>query len=171
MKGDGEDVSLPNGDRVPIHFRKHLDPIPEVLHPGGSDEDSMERRALEQQLCLEGRQLTAERVTAHADVEHTEVVSVQHDHSCAGPEDRLSAPRELDEWFSQALSLNAEADGRGLASRNDQGIQPLEVLRCTDFANLDVEAREALRMRLKAPLEGQNADDHQPRFWSSPPLS
>ena len=92
VEGDGEDVPLPNGDRVPVHLRKHLHPVPDVLHPGGSNEHRIERRAVEQQLGLERRQLAAERIAAHVDVEHTEMVAVQHDHSCAGAEHRLAAP-------------------------------------------------------------------------------
>ena len=170
MKSDGEDVSLPNGDRVPIHFRQHLHPIPEVLHPGGSDEDSIKGRALEQQLCLEGRQLATERIAAHLDVEHTEVVSVQHDHSGAGPKHGLPRTGELDQRRGQALSLNSQPDGRGFAPRDDEPIHSLEITGCADFSSGDLKAFKCLRVSLEPALKGEDAD-HQPRFWSSPPLS
>ena len=47
-----------------------------------------------------------------------------------------------------------------------QGELPLEEI--NDY--VDVEAGECLRVGLEPALKGEDAD-HQPRFWSSPPLS
>ena len=48
---------------------------------------------------------------------------------------------------------------------------PVEIVDGADLARADPEAREGLRVRLEPALEGENADRHQPRCWSSPPFS
>ena len=131
-----------------------------------------QRRAFEQQLGLERRKLATERIAAHRDIEDAEMVTVQHDHSRTGAEHRLSARDEVDERLAKPLTLHAEPDGGGLATRNDQGIDVLEVRRRTDLPDIDVQPSD-LRVCLEPALEGEDADErrHQPRFWSSPPFS
>ena len=91
--------------------------------------------ALEVQFGLEGRQLPTERVAAHLDVEDTEMVAVQHDHSRAGAEDRLAARDEVDERLGKALTLQAEADRRGLAARDHEAVESVEVCGRADLAD------------------------------------
>ena len=185
VEGDGENVPLANGDGVPIHLRQYFHAFPDLLHPRSPNEHRIEWGALERQLSLEGRQLTTECITAHVDVQDTEMVSGQHDHSCTGAQDGLPAPDEIDERLAKALTLHAEPNGGGLAAWNDQRIDALEILRRTDLADVDAKASETLRVGLESALEGEDADErhcsgagsarslahYQPRFWSSPPLS
>jgi len=170
VEGDGENVPLANGNGVAIHLSQYFHVFPNLLHPRSPNEHGVERGALEQELSLERRQLPTERIAAHLDVEDTEMVPVQHDHSCTGAEDRLAAPDEVDERLTKPLTLHAESNGGGLATWNDQGIDALEILRRTDLPDVDVKARETLRVGLEPALKGEDAD-HQPRFWSSPPFS
>ena len=186
MEGDGENVPLANGNGVPIHLRQHLHVVPNLLHPWSPNEHGIERRALEQELSLEGRQLPTERIAAHLDIEDTEMIPVQHDHACAGAQDRLSAPDEVDEWLTKPLTLDAESDRRGLAARNNEGVESVEVRGRAYLANVRAELGQCLRVSLEPALEGEDTDNsiapvraepapsrttHQPRFWSSPPFS
>jgi hypothetical protein len=98
------------------------------------------------------------------------MVAVEHDHPRAGAEDGLAAGDEVDQRLGESLSLDSEPDGRGFASRDDESIDALEILGRADLPDVDVEAGECLRMGLEPALKGEDAD-HQPRFWSSPPLS
>src|SRR5687767_14921462 len=97
MEGDGENVPLAYGDGVTIHLSQYLHVFPNLLHPRSPNEHGFERGALERELGFEGRQLPTERIAAHRDVEDTEMVSVQHDHSRTGAEDGLAAPDEVDQ--------------------------------------------------------------------------
>ena len=185
VEGDGENVPLAHGDGVPIHLRQYLHAFPNLLHPRSPNEHRIEWGALEPQLSLERRQLATECIAAHVDVQDTEMVSGQHDHSCTGAQDRLPALDEIDERLAKALTLHAEPDGGGLATWNDERIEALEIIRRTHLADVDVKASETLRVGLEPALEGEDADErhrsgagsarplahYQPRFWSSPPLS
>jgi hypothetical protein len=171
VEGDREDVPVANRDGVAIHLSEHLHAFPDLLHPWSPDKYGIERGALEREFGLEGRQLATERVATHLDVEYTEMIPVQHDHSRTGAKDRLAAPDEVDERLTKPLTLHPESNSRGLAAWNDQGFDALEIIRRADLTDFDVKASETLRVRLEAALKGQNADDHQPRFWSSPPFS
>ena len=138
MEGDGENVPLANGNGVPIHLRQYFNVFAELLYPRGPNEDGIKWSALEQQLSLEGRELPTERIAAHLDIEDTEMVPVQHDHSCTGAQDGLATRDEVDERLTKPLTLDAESNRCGLAAGNHQGIDVLEIRRRTDLANTDV---------------------------------
>ena len=186
MEGDGENVPLANGNGVPIHLRQYLNVFADLLYPRSPNEDGIERSALEQQLSLEGRELPTERIAPHLDVEDTEMVPVQHDHSCTRAQDGLAARDEVDERLTKPLTLHAEADRRGLAARNNEAVEPVEVRGRAHLANVRAQLCQCLRVSLEPALEGEDTDNsiapvraepapsrttHQPRFWSSPPFS
>ena len=185
VERDGENVPLPNSNGVPIHLRKYLHAFPGLLHPGSPNEYRIERGAIEQQLSLERRELTTERIPAHLDVEDTEMVPVQHDHPCTGAQDGLATPDEVNERLTKPLTLHAESNGGGLATWNDERIDALEIPRRTDLTDVDIQAGETLRVCLEPALKGEYANErhrsgagsartlthYHPRFWSSPPFS
>ena len=171
MECNGEDVPLADRNRMPVHLCQDIDVFPDVLHPRRPDENGVHRRAVEVELCLERRKLTTERVTPHTDIEHAEVLPRQHDHPCAGAKNRLAALRELNQRLPQTLAFDSEADRRGFAAGNHECIERIEVHWSANLANLGTQLAQGSGVCCEAPLKGQYADSHQPRFWSSPPFS
>src|SRR5215216_2323815 len=186
MERDGEDVSLPDRDRVSVHLGQDLHPVPDLLDPRGSNEDGIDGDPIDFQIRFKRRQLTPESVTPDPDVENTEMVAIECDHPSARSEHRLTGPDEVDHRLGKAFSLDSKADRRGLAARDDEGVESFQVLDCPHLLRRDAQACQGLRVCFEAPLQGENADQrhrsgagtarpsrtsHQPRCWSSPPFS
>jgi hypothetical protein len=159
MKGDGENVPLAHRNGMPVDLRQHLHVVPDVLHPRRPDEHRVQCHAVEVEPSLERRKLTTERVTPDTDVEHTQVLPVQHDHPCAGAQDRLAALRELHERLRQTLAFHPEPDRRGFAPRDHEGIEALKVDRGANLANVGAQLCERLGVSGKAALKCEDADD------------
>ena len=99
------------------------------------------------------------------------MISPAHVPSTGFPERTKSTQR-----LGQALSLDAEADRRRLAARNDECVESLEIVAASGPRAAGTETRKGLRMGLEAALEGEDPDAarsarHQPRCWRSPPFS
>src|SRR3954453_2989526 len=95
MEGHRQDIVLPHGDRVPVDFGEHLHSLSDVIYPRRTYENSAHRAgALHRDVGFEALDLTAERVAAGADIKHTEVFAVEHNHPCAGSEHRCTGSNQ-----------------------------------------------------------------------------
>ena len=122
------------------------------------------------QVRLEGADLAAEGVAAALDVEHAEVLAVEHDHARAGAEHRRAGARELAQRLGEPLALDPERHRRRLAAGDDQAVEPVEVGGHAHLAHVGAEAAQHLAVRLEVALERQDADSsmrYQPRLASS----
>src|SRR5438477_4558358 len=90
MERGDEEPALAREHRMAVDLGEHLDVGADVLDPRRADEDGAQRRALPRQIevGLERRDLAAERVTPHLEIDEPEVVPVEHDHPGAGAEHR-----------------------------------------------------------------------------------
>ena len=117
---------------------------------------------------LKGSELPTEGVAFGADVEHPEVVAVEHDHARARAEHRRSGLHQGAQRLAQPLALDAERHHGRFAARDDQCIQPLEIGRDADLTRLGAEAADDLGVRFEVALQGKDADElchagYQPR--------
>src|SRR5262245_34572388 len=105
-----------------------LDARAELANARRADEDAMERDLVARELDvgLEAPHLAPVRVPVHLEIGEPEMLAVEHDHPRAGPEDgRLELPDRLVE----PVELGELDDGRRLAARDDETVDPLEILR------------------------------------------
>src|SRR4051812_5790559 len=79
MERREQDVAVREENRPAVVLGEHLDVGPELVDPGGADEDAAQRLlvALELEVRLEARHLPAVRVPANRDVGPAEVVAVE----------------------------------------------------------------------------------------------
>src|SRR5262249_5894056 len=106
MERDRHHVALPDGHRMPLDAGQHLDGRAVLRDPRGADEDGMYRppgEPLDLQLGLERAQLSPEGVAFRHDVEHSEMIPVQHDQAGAGTEHRVAGAGEAAQRLSQPL--------------------------------------------------------------------
>src|SRR4051794_35532564 len=176
MEGDREQRALPGGDRMAVDGGEHLDRRPVLGDPRRADEDRADRSAVDPgqvEVGLEGMQLAAERVALGDDVHEPEVLAVEHDQPRARAEDRAALRVEVAQRLGQPLACDAERHRRRLAARHDEPVEPVEVGRGADLADLRTELAQNLRVRGEAALQREDADErrvgvaHQPRPASS----
>ena len=83
------------------------------------------------------------------------MVAPEQDHPGAGPEDRrLEMPQRLVE----AVELRELEDRRRLPARNDEAVDPLELLRLPHLDDLRAEPPQHRRVLAEVPLHGEDAD-------------
>src|SRR5215218_10113656 len=94
MERGDEEAALAREHRMAVEAGEHLDLRAGLLDPRRADEHGAQRvaAARELEVGLERGDLAAEGVSAHAHVDETEVVAVEHDHPGAGPEHRRAEP-------------------------------------------------------------------------------
>ena len=90
MERRHEEPPLAREHRPAVDLGEHLDAGPDVLDPRRPDEDGAHRLGLpfDVEIGLERRDLAAERVAPHRQIDESEVVAVEHDHPGARAEDR-----------------------------------------------------------------------------------
>ena len=141
------------------------------LDHGGPDEHRVDRRVAEDrhaELRLERVELAAERVALHAHVEQRQDrllaaldLLAQHDHPGARPEQRLALGGEGEDRLGEAPAGDQAAHRRGLAARDDQPVDVLELLRQAHLDGLHADRVEGGDMLCERPLEGEDSDLHR----------
>jgi hypothetical protein len=142
VEGDRQNVAVPDRHRVPIHLGQNLDARTVLLGPRRPDEDGPQRllaKTPDAQVVLEARQLAAEGVAAADVVGEPQVVAAADDHPRAAAKDRTARLVERRDRLVQALALHAHRDGGRLATRNDQAIQPHQLVGRPDLGRLGAE--------------------------------
>src|SRR5689334_849356 len=136
-----------------LHFRAGL------RDARRADEDTAQRLVLarELEIGLEARDLPAVRVPCDLEVGDAEVVAVEQDHPGAGAEQR---PRELADRVLEPVEADEAHDRRRLAARDDQSVEPGELLRLAHLDRVRAEPAQHGRVLAEVPLHRQNADSH-----------
>ena len=83
------------------------------------------------------------------------MVAVEHDHPGAGAEDRRLEPVQR---LVDPVQPHQPADRGRLAARDDQAVEPVELLRQPHLDRLGAEAPQHRRVLAEVPLERQDAD-------------
>ncbi len=132
---------------------------PAAVDPRCPDEDGPERRLLpfDLQIGLEARDLAAERVALHDEVDQAEPPAVEHDHAGARAEDRRV---EAAERLVEPVELHQAQDRGGLAAGDDEPVEPVELVRQAYLDDVGAQPAQHGRVLAKRPLECKNADAH-----------
>src|SRR5262245_57849289 len=118
---------------------ENLDPVADLLDPGGANQHRVERRVerREVEIGLERVDLTAERVAAHRDVEPTERLLPhdpaldpvgEQDHPGTRAEGGHPAPKPLAQRLEQLERHRELVHGGALAAGEDEPVDPIELL-------------------------------------------
>ena len=83
------------------------------------------------------------------------MVAVEDDHSRARAEDRAAEPAHR---LVQAIQPHQPADRRRLAARDDQAVEPVELLGEPDLDRLGTETPQHGGVLAEVPLHGEDAD-------------
>src|SRR5262249_2010751 len=152
-----EEAALAGQDWMAVDLGEDLDVGPDLLDPRRADEDGAQRPALagELEVGLERGDLAPEGVPAHREVDEAEMVAVEHDHPGAGAEHR--AP-ELAQRLVEAVEPHQARERRRLAARDDEPVEPVELLRDADLDDVGAEAPQHRRVLAEVPLHGKYAD-------------
>src|SRR5436309_5109927 len=159
MERGDEDASLPRQHWMPVQSREDLDAGAGILDPRRPDEDRAQRLVpvADLQVGLETVHLPSERIPLDAEVGEAEMLAVEHDHAGAGAEDRrVEAPERLVE----AVEPHQPRDRRRFAARDDQPVEPRQLVRQPHLDRLGAEAPQHRRMLAEVPLDCQHPDPH-----------
>src|SRR5262249_25589496 len=107
------------------------------------------------QVGLEAPHLAAEGVAPCRVVAEPEVVTVEDDHPRTRAEDRAA---ELAYPLVEAVEPHQAPDRGRLAPRDDQAVEPVELLRQPDLDWLGAESLQHGRVLAEVPLHGEDAD-------------
>ena len=154
-----EDPPVANEHRLALVLGKHLDVLTGHPHPRRPDEDSAERPLVpcELEVGLEGGHLAAVGIPVDLHVGKTEVVAIEDDHPGAGTQDRrLERPDRLVE----PVQLHQPHERRGLPARDDQPVEPGELLRLPDLHRFSAEPAQHRLVLAEVSLDCQYADPH-----------
>src|SRR6476661_6380612 len=157
MERSHEDRSLPREHRMAVDLGEHLDVGTGGLDPGRTNEDRAQRLVAvpDVEICLEALHLPAESVSLRADIDEPEVVPVEDDHAGARPEDRRVEPSHR---LVEAVEPHQPHDRGRLAARQDQPVEPLELLGQAHLDRLGAEAPQHGRVLAEVSLHGEHAD-------------
>ncbi len=142
---------------MPVDLGENLDAGAGILDPRRADEDRAHRlvAVTDVQVRLERLDLPPERVPLDAEVAEPEVVAIEDDHPGARAEDRrLERPQCLVE----PVEAHQPRDRGRLAARQDQPVEPLELLGQAHLDRLRAEAAEHRRVLAEVALYGEHAD-------------
>ncbi len=157
MERSGEDASLAHEDGLALEPPEHLHARAGVGDPRGPDEDSSERLRipLELDVRLEARDLPAVSVALDLQVDQPEMRAIEEDHARAGSEQRA---RECGHRLLEAADAHEAADRGRLTPRDDEPVEPRQLLRPADFHDVDAEPTQQGHVLAKVPLDRQDAD-------------
>ena len=155
-RGD-EQTTVAREHGVPVDLGEDLDIGAGVLDPRRADEHRAHGRVVvgEIEVGLEAAHLAAERVAADAEVAEAEMVAVEHDHPRARAEDRRL---EAEQRLVDAVEPHQPPDRGRLAARDDQPVEPVELLGKPDLDRFRAEPPQHRRVLAEVPLQREDAD-------------
>jgi hypothetical protein len=151
-RGD-EEAALAEENRLAVEFGQYLDLRACIAESRRADEDPPERLVMtrEFEIGLEARNLPSIGVTVNGDVDQSEVLAVEHDHSCAGPQDGAA---ETLYSLIEAVETHEPHERGGLSTGDHQPVQPLKLPGLPNLDGLGAEAAQHCRMLAEVPLDG-----------------
>src|SRR6185437_7142344 len=157
VEGGGQKPAVADEHRLALQLGEDFDLLAHLAHPRRSDEDASQRPvvARELEIGLEARDLAAECVPIDLEVDGPEVITVEHDHSRAGAEDR---PVERGNCGIQPVKVHQAHERGRFAAGDHEAVQTLQLLRLPDLGDVRAQAPEHRRVLAKVALEGEYAD-------------
>src|SRR5918911_4338922 len=157
MERRDEEAALPREHGHAVVLGEHLDLRARLADARRADEDPAQRLVLtgEAQVGLEARHLAPVGVPLHLEVDEIEVVPVEDDHPGARAEDRAG---ERPQRLVEAVQAHQAHERRRLPARDDEPVEPLELLRQPHLDRLGAEPAQHRRVLAEVPLDGQDAD-------------
>lgn len=158
VEGGNEHAALTQEYGLAVVLGQHLDLRTGLAHARRADEDSAQRDdlILQLEIGLEARDLASVRVPLDDDVHLLERTPArEQDHAGARSEDR---PPELPDGFLQAVEPDQSSDGGRLAPRDDQPVEPFELLGLPYLDPVHAESPEHPQVLPEVSLDRQDAD-------------
>src|SRR6185436_1940329 len=132
MEGREQEAPVAHEHGLAVELAEHLDAVPERADARRPDEDASERDLVAGQVDvrLETPHLSAERIPVDDQVGETEVFPVDHDHPGTGSEDGAAVRADR---LVEAVELREPYDRRRLPARDDEAVEPVQLLREPDL--------------------------------------
>ncbi len=173
MESRCEQQSLPDSDDLVLKLPQNLDFAASLGDIGRTDEHATDKRRLSYRIILERDigfktvYLPTESVAGDFRIQQAEGrllgpsfnTSRQQDHSRAGSVDRHSLAGPFANRFVHPYPLQEFNNGRALATRQNQGIGPLQFCDSSYFKGCHVQARQDFAMRFKIALERKDSEN------------
>src|SRR5262245_51382753 len=159
-----QEAALAQQHGLAVQLREHLH-LARIAHARRADEDAAERLAVELEVGLEARHLPSVGIPVDLEPDEAEVVAIEQDHPRAGAEDR---PLEPADRLLEPVEPHQACDRRRLAARDDQAVEPVELLRQPHLDHLGAEAPQHRRVLAEVALDGEDADLHAVRLAAPP---
>src|SRR2546423_3506907 len=176
MERDGCHVPVSHRDRVAVDLGEDSHVGAAALHPRGADEHRPQwtsLEALELEVGLEAVHLAPESVASCGEVENAEVVAVEHDQSGARGERRRARFDQRAERLGEPLPLEPERHRGRLPTRQDETVEPCQLVRSPNDWRLRSKRGQDCSVRLEVALEGDYPNPHpgptSPAFGSTRP--
>src|SRR5438477_3991648 len=177
MKRRHPDLTRPAQHRIIADASHHVDRGTDPLDSRRPDEHRVEGvvETIDREIGLERIDLSTVGIAPHVDVDGRKRTLVrasveygggQQDHARAGAEHRQPVVEPLLDRLEQAVGLEQLGYGRRLAARHHQGIDRVELGRCTHLGCRASERCQRTNVPSEGTLQGQDADFHQPRSAS-----
>ena len=166
MERRDEHAPVAQEHRLAVQLGEHLDAGAHVPHAWRTDEHAAKRPllAVELQVCLEARDLAAVGVPVDLEIGEAEVGAVDEDHPRARPED---GPLESPDRVVEPVQRRQLRDRRRLAARDDEPVEPVELLGKANLDDVRTRGPKRARMLAERSLQRQNTDPgttvHVPR--------
>src|SRR5580765_8493670 len=159
VKRRNQEAPLAQEDGLAVVLRQHFHLVPQVADARRADEDAAQRLVVvaESQVGLEARDLAAVRVSIDVQIHQVEVPAIEHDHAGTGAEYR---PGEGAQGLVEAVEPHQPHEGRGLAARDDEAVEPVQLLRLADLDDVCAETSQHGRMLTEISLDSEDSDAH-----------
>src|SRR3954447_9256248 len=161
MEGRDEVAAVAQQHRLAVEVGEHLHLRPDLADARRADEHAAQRLLVpgEREVGLEAGDLAAGRVAAHREVDEPEVVAVEQDHPGAGPEDCAAEARDR---LLEAVEADQAGHRGRLAARDDEPVEPGELLRLADLDDVGAEPSQHRGVLPEVALDCEDADAHPP---------
>src|SRR5688500_2552604 len=156
-----QEPTVTDEDGVAGELAEHFDVRACVSNARRPDEDATKRNLVlgEGDVRLEAPHLPSEGVAVDGEVGETPVVAVEDDHPGAGAEDRTAVAANR---IVEAVELGQAHDRRGLASGDDEPVEPLELVGQPYFDDVCSQLAQRCRVLAERSLQSEYSDQH----WS-----
>src|SRR5262245_46879367 len=160
VESSDQEPALPEEHRLPVELGQHLDALSRSRHAGRSDEHASQRIVLSGQVevGLEAEHLAAVSVPRDLDVDEPEMLAVEHDQARARAENRTL---EAANGLLEPVEPHQAHERRRFATRDDEPVEPFELLRLAHLDRLRAEPPKHRRVLAKVPLKSEDADLHE----------
>jgi len=161
MKRREQEPAVPHEYRLLGELAEDFDFGAERTNPRRTNEDTAKRPSVarEVDIGLEALHLAPVGVPVDLELSEAKVLTVEHDHPRAGAQDR---PAILADRLIEAVETRQVHDRRRLATRDDEAVQRVEILRQANRDDIGTESLESYSVLAKRPLQSQNADPRSP---------